>query len=95
MKSPDVVVLGARVVDRLDPLVEMRSRHWSLAVPRDRDAFVSRFCALPQADPVALRDFFGNYAPRTFERFTGRHLGYVGGVPRRIGLQHYRLRLSA
>jgi phytoene dehydrogenase-like protein len=31
-------------------------------------------------------------SPRTFARFTGRHLGYVGGVPRRVGLKHYRPR---
>lgn len=29
-------------------------------------------------------------SPRTFERFTGRHRGLVGGVPRRFGLQGYR-----
>ncbi|MCB9795417.1 MAG: FAD-dependent oxidoreductase [Alphaproteobacteria bacterium] len=28
-------------------------------------------------------------SPRTFARFTRRHLGYVGGVPRTAGLQHY------
>jgi len=28
-------------------------------------------------------------SPRTFERFTGRFRGYVGGVPRRAGLHHY------
>ena len=28
-------------------------------------------------------------SPRTFERFTGRHQGYVGGVPRRAGLHNY------
>lgn len=32
-------------------------------------------------------------SPRTFERFTGRFLGYVGGVPRRAGWRQY-LRLS-
>ncbi|RME75453.1 MAG: FAD-binding protein [Planctomycetota bacterium] len=32
-------------------------------------------------------------SPRTFARFTGRHLGYVGGVPRRAGLWNYQ-RLS-
>lgn len=31
-------------------------------------------------------------SPRTFARFTGRHRGYVGGVPRRVGLKHYRPR---
>lgn len=29
-------------------------------------------------------------SPRTFERFTGRHRGYVGGVPRRAGWSAYR-----
>ena len=29
-------------------------------------------------------------SPRTFARFTGRHMGYVGGIPRRVGLGHYR-----
>ncbi len=29
-------------------------------------------------------------SPRTFERFTGRASGYVGGVPRRFGLDNYR-----
>lgn len=28
-------------------------------------------------------------SPRTFERFTGRPDGYVGGIPRRRGLHHY------
>ena len=31
-------------------------------------------------------------SPRTFERFTGRRHGYVGGDPRRVGLHHYRPR---
>lgn len=29
-------------------------------------------------------------SPRTFERFTGRFAGFVGGVPRRAGLDNYR-----
>ncbi|MFK7999733.1 MAG: phytoene desaturase family protein [Polyangiales bacterium] len=29
-------------------------------------------------------------SPRTFERFTGRDFGYVGGIPRRAGLSNYR-----
>jgi phytoene dehydrogenase-like protein len=28
-------------------------------------------------------------SPRTFERFTGRRAGLVGGIPRRRGLRHY------
>ncbi|MEM7448505.1 MAG: NAD(P)/FAD-dependent oxidoreductase [Myxococcota bacterium] len=29
-------------------------------------------------------------SPRTFERFTGRDFGYVGGIPRTHGWSHYR-----
>jgi phytoene dehydrogenase-like protein len=29
-------------------------------------------------------------SPRTFERFTGRYRGLVGGIPRRVGLHNYR-----
>lgn len=29
-------------------------------------------------------------SPRTFQRFTGRHAGFVGGIPLRAGLVHYR-----
>jgi phytoene dehydrogenase-like protein len=29
-------------------------------------------------------------SPRTFERFTGRPEGYVGGIPRRAGWSNYR-----
>lgn len=29
-------------------------------------------------------------SPRTFQRFTARSFGFVGGVPRRAGLSHYR-----
>jgi phytoene dehydrogenase-like protein len=50
--------LGVRF-DLLNPLVEMRTRRWSLAVPPDRDAFIERFCRLPHADPEAIRAFFG------------------------------------
>jgi len=28
-------------------------------------------------------------SPRTFQRFTRRTGGYVGGIPRRAGLHHY------
>ncbi|MGB5194512.1 MAG: FAD-dependent oxidoreductase, partial [Polyangiales bacterium] len=40
--------LGLRF-DLLDPLVEMRTARWSLSVPPDRDAFIERFCKLPNA----------------------------------------------
>ena len=29
-------------------------------------------------------------SPRTFQRFTQRYIGYVGGIPRRVGLRNYR-----
>lgn len=35
------------------------------------------------------RRFEMTASPRTFERFTGRNRGFVGGIPRRRGLQHY------
>lgn len=49
--------LGVRF-DPLDPLVELRTGQWSLAIPADPDAFVRRFAELPGADPKALRAFF-------------------------------------
>ena len=50
--------LGVRF-DPLDPLVELRTAHWSLAVPPDPASFLRRFSELPGADPEALRGFFG------------------------------------
>ena len=32
----------------------------------------------------------GTASPRTFERFTERYSGYVGGIPRRVGVHNYR-----
>ncbi len=49
--------LGLRF-DSIDPLVEMRTAGWSLAVPRSRDDLISRMCALPGADPRMVRGFF-------------------------------------
>lgn len=49
--------LGVRF-DPLDPLVELRTRQWSLAVPQDPDSLVRRIAELPGADLEALRDFF-------------------------------------
>ncbi|MGF1510083.1 MAG: phytoene desaturase family protein [Myxococcota bacterium] len=36
------------------------------------------------------RTFEMTASPRTFHRFTGRSHGFVGGIPRRVGLHHYR-----
>ncbi len=49
--------LGVRF-DPLDPLVELRTGQWSLAIPPDPDSFVRRFAELPGAQPEALRAFF-------------------------------------
>ena len=49
--------LGVRF-EALDPLVEIRTEPWSLAIPANREAFVERFCDLPGANPRALRAFF-------------------------------------
>lgn len=42
--------------------------------------------------PAWVRDpaFEATASPRTFERFTGRWQGFVGGIPRRAGLRAYR-----
>jgi phytoene dehydrogenase-like protein len=56
-KWNDAWDLGVRF-DLLNPLVEMRSARWSLAVPADRASFIDRFCELPSADAAALRAFF-------------------------------------
>lgn len=50
--------LGVRF-DPLDPLVELRTGRWSLAVSSDRNSFLERFSALPGANPEAVRGFFG------------------------------------
>jgi phytoene dehydrogenase-like protein len=49
--------LGLRF-DLLDPLVELRTKLWTLAIPPDRDALVTRFSELPGADPRALAQLF-------------------------------------
>lgn len=50
--------LGLRF-ETLDPIVEMRTDQWSLAIPADRETLLQRFSALPGADEGALRAFFG------------------------------------
>lgn len=42
----------------------------------------------PEIDEAVV--FEMTASPRTFERFTGRRHGYVGGIPRRVGLHNYR-----
>ncbi len=41
----------------------------------------------PKVDQSIVFDMTAS--PRTFERFTNRHQGYVGGIPRRAGIQNY------
>ena len=66
---------------------EDQGRYVASIQERMRETIAKRAPALWQG----LR-FEATASPRTFERFTGRHLGYVGGVPRRVGLRHYRPR---
>lgn len=40
--------------------------------------------------PEARTEVEMTASPRTFARFTGRPRGLVGGVPRTVGLEHYR-----
>jgi phytoene dehydrogenase-like protein len=42
----------------------------------------------PEIASAIVRDLTAS--PRTFQRFTGRDFGYVGGIPRRAGLANYR-----
>ena len=41
----------------------------------------------PHLDEARLFELTAS--PRTFEQFTNRHKGYVGGIPRRVGLHNY------
>lgn len=45
-------------VDILDPMVELRTRDFTLAVPPDREAFLSRLCALSRSSEKQVRAFF-------------------------------------
>ncbi len=56
---------------------EVQERMW-----QNIEAFAPKLAA------KAVQRFTGS--PRTFERFTGRPKGAVGGIPRRAGLHHYR-----
>jgi len=73
------------------------------ALPDDeRAAYVARI-QQRMRDTVAARvpEWAGRVrheltaSPRTFERFTGRRDGFVGGIPRRRGLHHYWSMLPA
>lgn len=67
----------------------------TLREAKDQGAFVDAIQRRMQ-DTIALRapEIIARLtmtgSPRTFERFTGRDFGYVGGIPRRAGLAHYR-----
>jgi len=45
-------------IDRLDPLVTLRADGLEIAIPRDRDALVTRLAALPGAPAAGIRAFF-------------------------------------
>jgi phytoene dehydrogenase-like protein len=77
------------------------STHVPLAAMRRPEAEQARYIAgVQEAMRATLRARAPEWAasirgeltasPRTFERFTGRPLGAVGGIPRRAGLGNYR-----
>jgi phytoene dehydrogenase-like protein len=53
-------------------------------------AAMSRTVSLRAPEIAAATRGLMTGSPRTFERFTGRTGGFVGGVPRRAGLSNYR-----
>ena len=48
-------------VERLDPMVTLRSPGFELPVPPDRDAFVAHLCALPGAPAARIRAYFDEH----------------------------------
>lgn len=63
-----------------DPASYVRSIQHRMATNLDELA--------PELVEATIHSMTGS--PRTFERFTGRDFGYVGGIPRIRGLHHYR-----
>ncbi len=47
---------------RLDPVIELRTPGFSLAVPPERHVLVERLCAMPGAPAAAVRSFFAEQA---------------------------------
>ena len=64
-------------------------------MPRIHAAMERTIQALAPELGIARRSLTLTASPRTFARFTGRPEGFVGGVPRRKGLQNYRDLLPA
>lgn len=76
--------------------VDMDKLWDSKASDEDRGAYIDAIHArmrqtLHSLAPelVAAVEFEMTASPRTFQRFTSRHRGYVGGIPRRRGLHNY------
>ena len=60
----------------------------AVTVQRIQDRMRAGIAAFAPEFSTPLTEFPGS--PRTFARFTRRHLGLVGGIPRRHGLHNYR-----
>jgi phytoene dehydrogenase-like protein len=73
-------------MQRLRELGEEEQGHYIAGIQQRMRATLTKHA--PEISEAVL--FEMTASPRTFERFTRRHLGYVGGVPRRAGLHHYR-----
>ena len=71
------------------PMARLRATDPGPYVASIQDRMRLTLAALaPELSQAAVHSMPGS--PRTFERFTGRDFGYVGGVPRRAGLHNYR-----
>ena len=72
------------------PLAALRALPEAGRVARIAQAQSRMETTLARLAPELRVRFRMTASPRTFERFTGRFGGYVGGIPRRAGLSHYR-----
>ena len=72
-------------VRELQALPESRRGEWIAGIQERTAGLVARLAPEWHAGLVHSM----TASPRTFERFTGRHLGLVGGIPRQAGLKVY------
>ena len=71
------------------PMAALRSADPAAYVADVQERMIATLGRLaPEVAAATTRSMTGS--PRTFERFTGRDHGYVGGIPRRAGLACYR-----
>lgn len=71
------------------PLAELRALPEAARVARIAAAQARMVATIERLAPELRVRFRLTASPRTFERFTGRFGGYVGGIPRNASLSHY------